>query len=103
MNPVNERPFLPQVVPQTLNGIFATVSELIRRLVELFSEFAFRINKVLPMDGTEPMTGPLMLATFTVATRPTASSWTGSIIFVSDGAAGAKFQGSDGTNWVNLG
>lgn len=43
-------------------------------------------------------------STFTTATKPTAASvGAGGIIFVSDGAAGAKFQGSDGTNWLNLG
>lgn len=43
-------------------------------------------------------------ATFTTATKPTAAAiGAGGIIFVSDGAAGAKFQGSDGTNWLNLG
>lgn len=40
---------------------------------------------------------------YTVATRPTASAVPRTIIFVSDGGAGAVFQGSDGTSWVNLG
>lgn len=40
---------------------------------------------------------------YTNATVPAASQHTGKIIFVSDAAAGAKFQGSDGTSWVNLG
>jgi hypothetical protein len=40
---------------------------------------------------------------YTTATLPAASQHTGKIIFVSDAASGAKFQGSDGTSWVNLG
>lgn len=43
------------------------------------------------------------LQTFTTATKPTAANWTGSIIYVSDGGAGAVFQGSNGAAWVNLG
>ena len=42
--------------------------------------------------------------TFTTATRPAATSKNaGTIIFVSDGAAGSKFQGSDGSSWLGLG
>lgn len=48
--------------------------------------------------------GMFRIGSYTTATRPVASSvGAGTLIYVSDGAAGAKFQGSDGTNWVNLG
>ena len=40
---------------------------------------------------------------YTTAGRPAASSMPRGLIFVSDAAAGSKFQGSDGTNWVALG
>jgi len=41
---------------------------------------------------------------YTLATRPAASSVPpGTPIFVSDGGAGAVFQGSTGAAWVNLG
>lgn len=42
----------------------------------------------------------------TAATRPTAPTSPpvkGLIIFVTDAAAGSKFQGWDGTSWVSLG
>ncbi len=39
--------------------------------------------------------------TYTVATRPAHAA--GNVIFVSDGGAGAVFQGSTGAAWVNLG
>ena len=72
-------------------------------LTPVLGAFGWRINRSLPKDGSEAMTSPLKLATYTVATRPAAASWAGGVIYVSDGAAGAKVQASDGTNWVNLG
>ena len=42
------------------------------------------------------------LATYTVATRPT-NLPAGTIVYVSDGGAGAVFQGWNGAAWVNLG
>ena len=42
--------------------------------------------------------------TFTTATKPAASSVpVGTIIYVSDGGAGAVFQASNGSAWINLG
>lgn len=81
----------------------APIEALISQLKLQLYKFGFRINRVLPKDGTEAMSNPLILASFTTATRPSAGSWTGGIIFVSDGAAGSKFQGSDGSAWVSLG
>ncbi|MBA3585381.1 MAG: hypothetical protein H0W36_12805 [Gemmatimonadetes bacterium] len=40
---------------------------------------------------------------FTTATRPAAASSTGTVIYVTDGAPGSRFQGSDGATWVSLG
>lgn len=40
---------------------------------------------------------------FLTADIPAAGDWKGRIIFVSDAAAGARFQGSTGAAWVNLG
>lgn len=51
-------------------------------------------------EHLEQRTGEL--DTYTVATRPT-NARPGKQVFVSDGAAGAKFQGWDGSTWVNLG
>lgn len=42
--------------------------------------------------------------TYTLATRPAATDVkAGTAIFVSDGGAGARFQGSDGATWLSLG
>jgi hypothetical protein len=51
-------------------------------------------------DGTTFQ--PFGTRTYTVGTRP-ASANTGTIICVTDGAAGANFQGWDGTAWRSLG
>lgn len=46
----------------------------------------------------------LVLPTYTVATRPAAGSeFAGTVIYVSDGGAGAIIQASNGAAWVNLG
>ena len=85
------------------SGLIVFMSALAVSLFKVLTEHAFRLNRVLPVDGTETMTGPLKLKSFTTATRPTASDHTGGVIFVSDGGAGSVFQGSDGTSWVSLG
>jgi len=83
---------------------------LLQALMMAFFRIKNRLNGVLPKDGTEAMdaqlnfsTFPVKPPTYTVATRPTASSWEGGIIYVSDGGGGAVFQGSNGSAWVNLG
>ena len=46
---------------------------------------------------------PPILPFYITTTIPLATAHEGAIIYVSDAASGAKFQGSDGTNWVSLG
>lgn len=75
----------------------------LREILNHLKRLRTGVNDSLPKDGSEAMTAQLELATYTVATRPTASSFPGAIIYVSDGGAGAVFQGSDGAAWVNLG
>lgn len=74
-----------------------------RQIVEALQEHGTRLNLAITDDGETPMKAALILATFTVATLPTAADFEGGIIYVSDGAAGEKFRGSDGAAWVNLG
>jgi hypothetical protein len=45
--------------------------------------------------------GGVQLPVYTLATRPAASGFSGSQIFVSDAAAGSKVQTSDGTSWID--
>lgn len=103
MRSVLESPPFPQSRPHTVPGLFAWTGEIIRHLASLYLEYGFRLNRVLPKDGSETMTHPLPLSAFTVATLPDATLWEGAIIYVSDGVAGARFRGSNGTAWVNLG
>lgn len=66
-------------------------------------DLGYRLNRVVPLDGSERMTGPLPLAAYTVATRPAAATYPWSVIAVTDGGAGAEIQASNGAAWVNLG
>lgn len=70
---------------------------LVQALTRVLINMALRINGALPKDGSEGLTA------YTVATRPSAAGRDGAIIYVSDAGAGAKFQGSNGATWVNLG
>ena len=101
--PVSERPLVPQAIPPTFHGMLTWTGDLLKQLLQIFGEYGFRLNLVLPKDGSEPMENPLVLVEYTVATRPTASDWEGAGIYVSDGGAGAGVQGSNGSSWVNLG
>lgn len=56
------------------------------------------LGKVL--DELATPTGPVKLATFTVATLPAAADYSGQIVYVSNGQAGTPCLAfSDGTNW----
>lgn len=100
MQRLEENPYLPLTSPgphQAFLGSLVTVlSDLFRRVIQ-------RLNLMLPKDGSEAMTSPLVLATYTTATRPAAADWGAGVIYVSDGAPGSNFQGSDGSSWVSLG
>lgn len=100
MKPVSENPVLPAPGMRSPGELLRA---FLAALTPLLSALGYRLNRTLPKDGSEAMTAPLVLATYTVATRPAAASWTGGIIYVSDGGAGAVFQGSNGAAWVNLG
>lgn len=63
----------------------AFLRSMLRNLQAFWSKELHRLNRVLPKDGTEAMTGPLELKTYTVSTLPTASDFGGSVIYVSDG------------------
>lgn len=81
---VDEVPVLPE-----------EAQSLAVELIRLLNSYGYRLNRVLPKDGSEGFTS------YTVATRP--AGVTGAIIYVSDGGAGAVFQGWNGAAWVNLG
>lgn len=79
-----ERPIVPREWPDE--------REHRRRLAD-------RANSAFPKDGTEGMQAPAKLKSYTVATVPDATIYTGAIIYVSDETGGAVTAFSDGTNW----
>lgn len=74
----------------------------IHNLGDLQAELAFvynRLNSLLVGDGTEKAKAPVLLASYTVATLPSASKYKQGIIYVSDGTTNHRLAVSDGTNW----
>ncbi len=100
---VTESPLFPQVTPNNIDGMIAWASVLAAQVQRYLQEHAWRLNRSYQKDGTEAMVAPAPLQSVVVADLPTASEWEGAIIYVSDGSAGTRFRGSDGTSWVSLG
>lgn len=100
---VNTQLPLPQPNAHSVEAIFRTMVGWANTLVQQLLPYGVRINLCLPKDGSEAMTGPLPLVTYTTATKPSAVGRGGQIIYVSDGGAGNVYQGSNGTSWVSLG
>lgn len=100
MRPIPENPTLGVPGP---GPHIDFLTNLVQRLFQVLQAIAFRLNNVLPKDGSEVMGGGLPLATYTTATRPTVTD--PALIYVSDAAAGQRFQGWDVTAgaWVPLG
>lgn len=84
MPTINQRRFVPEVL--------ADEKEHRRRL-------AIDTNASMKHDGTRPMSAPFLLKSYTVSTLPTASLWTGGMIYVSDETGGATLAFSDGSSW----
>lgn len=82
--------------PLTQSG---DIRSLIGSLYAHFIAVGFRLNRVLAMDGTETMTAPLPLKSYTVVGVPAAADYEGAIIYVSNEAGGKTIAFSDGTNW----
>lgn len=101
-NPVTEKVELPSLAHAD-KAIQNWVGALIRNLTVVIFGHGQRINTSLNQDGKVPMQAPFQLKTYTTAELPAAADWPASIVFVSDAAAGQKFQGSDGSAWVPLG
>lgn len=103
MEPVIERPALMPPPGGTIQAISSWAISMSITLVNALGQIGYRLNRTIPADGSERMTGPLPLKSYTVATRPAAASYTGSLIYVSDAAAANKLQYSDGASWVAAG
>jgi hypothetical protein len=79
--------------PETRDIYLAITPALGGRTVRRLFGFSGTILRSDFLGGTEQ---------YITSARPSASSNAGKIIYVTDGAAGAKFQGSDGSNWLPL-
>lgn len=93
MLPIDSEPGLPAAPSGNAWGL-----QLVRRLSILLRQIATRTNTMFPKDGSEGLKeytqGP-------PDTRPVPTK--GQIIYVSDGAAGGRYQASHGNAWVNIG
>lgn len=59
-------------------------------------------ERYVSIDGSVETTGPINLASFTVAGVPTAADYPNSVIYVSNETGGATLAFSDGTNWLRV-
>ena len=68
------------------------------------THFSGPVNSTNGFEGnvTGNLTGAAKLPTYTVATAPSAAGLTGTIVYVSNGLAGAPCVAvSNGTNWIS--
>lgn len=99
-NKVNNSPNLP--TPFSLfsfQSISDYVTNLIQNLIGELRDHATRLNAVLVKDGSEAMTGPMVLKTYVKTALPLATSYTNGLIIVSNDVGGLTPAFSDGTNW----
>lgn len=76
------------------------LSALIARLSHLFAEISTSVNLLYDRIGPDVPSGPL--ATYTVATVPSAAEHVRKLIYVSDETGGPTVAFSDGTNWLRV-
>lgn len=88
-----------QFLPNYIGNVAAWAVDLVQQVSDALNRIAQRLNIALLEDGSEAMTAPLPLKPYTVTTLPTAASWQGSIIYVSNGTSNKRLAVSDGTNW----
>lgn len=97
---IADSPILPKPTGLvSVQAISLFLRILVRTVQTLFGSLSYNLNRSLALDGTDSMTGPLVVKTYTVATLPTASAWTGGIIYVSDETGGGDLAFSDGVHW----
>ena len=73
------------------------ISDLIRNLFNELANHARRINATLPKDGSEPLEGVVVLASYAKTALPPVS--TAGLIYVTNDTGGAVPAFSDGVNW----
>lgn len=99
---VNTSPAVSQIAGVgTVSALVQTVSAFASSVYTEFAAHARRLNLALTIDGEETMMQPLRLLSSTVAglSGYPATSWEGSVIYVSDETGGKTLAFSDGTDW----
>lgn len=100
MDKVSPTPLLPRSSANSGNrSVDLFLTDLIRALFSELQRIATRLNGTVTTDGADAMAYPLKVASYTVATLPTASDWTAGVIAVSNEAGGYTLAFSDGTDW----
>lgn len=94
-------PILPRATTSniSLKALAQYDAALNMALYQTLIKIAFRLNAALQKDGSEPMTGPIVLAPYVVSALPTAADYEGGMIYVTDETGGPVPAFSDGTNW----
>lgn len=95
MKQVDERPMLPHAFPQNQNGLMAAYSALVKSMLGIFSAYGFRLNRTMPLDGSEAAAA-LPLASR--STDPADPADGGAVIWLSDGTG----AGDDGDLMVKI-
>ena len=95
-DPVNPTPGLPTPLRPDVTSLQQFDIDLVRALfVELVSH-AIRLNKAVMNDGSE---GPVVLPSHLKTAMPTAATYIGGLIYVTNEVGGAVPAFSDGTDW----
>lgn len=94
-----ENPLIPSPRPTNFFETALGFSQVQQALYVAFRDLAYRANRVLPKDGTEPMEGPLLLGSFSTVNLPSAADNEGGMVF--DTTTGTvKF--SNGVAWLSM-
>lgn len=100
----DKAPQYPQIPDPTdtvsPGGLAYYLSFTAKRVTEFLYRLSQRANATLPEDGSERMTGPLPLATFTTGSLPSATAYYDSLVF--DATTNAP-KYSDGSSWLAFG
>lgn len=96
---LNQTPSFPSLMSTMPSGLISWANQLVAAITREMNYANARSNSLLAADGTEEATGPLLLASYTVTTLPSAATFKTGIIYVSNGTANKRLAVSDGTNW----
>ena len=97
MQLVEERAALP-AAPTTTAAVLTWASAILQVLTAVVTKFGYRLNRCLPKDGSETLSGGLTLASYTTSSLPTGVG-AGTLVF---DATASKAKCWDGAAWQVL-